>query len=60
MLCIFWDHVKQIELLTKLLVTLPEVKDTVVIRGVIYIVTRKTYDYTEAEPVCRLDCEIRV
>lgn len=60
MLCIFYDHIKQIELLTNNWDVVPEVKDTVLIRGIFYIVVRKTFDYNEPSPVLRLDCEPRV
>jgi hypothetical protein len=60
MLCIFYDHIKQIELLTDHLDVVPETKDTVVIRGIFYTVVRKTFDFNDMPPVLRVDCEVRV
>ena len=60
MLTVFYDHQKRIELLTDTLDVLPEVKDSIVIRGIIYIAVRKTFDFNEAPPVCRIDCEVKV
>jgi hypothetical protein len=60
MLCQFNDAVKHIELLVVELGELPVQKDEVLIRGIFYIVTKRTFDFNDSEPVCRLSCEVRV
>ena len=60
MLCYFWDHIKEIELLVVYLTAPPVQKDEVLIRGIFYIITKRTFDFNDPDPVLRLNCEVRV
>jgi hypothetical protein len=60
MLVQFNDAHKKIELLVAEMDEIPAQKDEVLIRGVFYIVVKRTFDFNEAPEVCRLSCEVRV